>query len=73
MANDKSSQETVAAMATEIRHLQEVIDKFKAIQVDPTEYAYLKGIILFRSSKLFMLIYCFLFCQRKSTTYSLYV
>ena len=31
MANDKSSQETVAAMATEIRHLREVIEKFKAI------------------------------------------
>ena len=33
----------------EIRGLQDVIAKFKAMQVDPTEYACLKGIVLFKS------------------------
>ena len=39
-------------MVSEMRHLDEVIAKFKAMQVDPTEYAYLKGIVLFRTCKL---------------------
>jgi len=41
----------VAAIVTEMRALQEIIAKFKAIQVDATEYACLKGIVLFKTGK----------------------
>lgn len=34
---------------TEIRALQEIISKFKSLQVDPTEFACLKGIVLFKT------------------------
>ena len=33
----------------EIRALQEIIAKFKAMQVDATEYACLKGIVIFKT------------------------
>lgn len=36
-------------LMTEIRALQEIIGKFKTIQVDATEYACLKGIVLFKT------------------------
>ena len=36
---------------SEVRSLQEIIAKFKAMQVDPTEYACLKGIVLFKTGK----------------------
>ncbi len=39
-------------MMTEIRSLQEIITKFKAMQVDPTEFACLKGIVLFKTGNL---------------------
>lgn len=35
---------------TEIRALQEIISKFKSLQVDPTEFACLKGIVLFKTA-----------------------
>ena len=37
------------AMMTEIGALQEIIAKFKAMRVDPTEYACLKGIVMFKT------------------------
>ena len=36
---------------TEIRALQDIIAKFKAMQIDPTEYACLKGIVIFKTGK----------------------
>lgn len=46
---DKSPPEKVMAMMTEIGALQEIIAKFKAMRVDPTEYACLKGIVMFKT------------------------
>ncbi|XP_067674555.1 nuclear receptor subfamily 2 group E member 1-like isoform X1 [Haliotis asinina] len=47
--SDHTQPDKVVSLMTEIRGLQDVIAKFKAIQVDPTEYACLKGIVLFKS------------------------
>lgn len=49
---DHTQPDKVVSLMTEIRGLQDVIAKFKAIQVDPTEYACLKGIVLFKSGKI---------------------
>ena len=38
-------------MMTEIRSLQEIITKFKEMQVDPTEFACLKGIVIFKTGE----------------------
>jgi len=38
-------------MAAEIRALREIVDKFHTMQVDSTEYACLKGIILFKTGQ----------------------
>ena len=38
-------------MVAEMRALQEIIAKFKAMQVDPTEFACLKGIVIFKTYK----------------------
>ena len=48
---DKSPSESVIQMMAEIRHLQDMITKFKAMQVDPTEFACLKGIVIFKTGK----------------------
>ena len=37
---------------SEMRALQETIAKFKALQVDPTEFICLKGIVLFKTGRL---------------------
>lgn len=42
------SDKLIKIMA-EMRHLQEIISKFKQAQVDPTEYACLKAITLFKT------------------------
>ena len=54
LSNDGSTSpsEKVVNIMTEIRALQEIIAKFKSLQVDPTEYACLKGIVLFKTGKL---------------------
>ncbi|XP_050390272.1 nuclear receptor subfamily 2 group E member 1 [Patella vulgata] len=49
ISTEQSPPEKVVSVMTEIRALQDVITKFKAIQVDPTEYACLKGIVLFKT------------------------
>ena len=56
--NSENSQasEKVMNLMTEIRALQEIIAKFKTIQVDATEYACLKGIVLFKTGR-FLLLY----------------
>lgn len=50
-AEDSTSEKVVAIM-TEIRAFQEILGKLKSLQVDPTEYACLKGIVLFKTGRL---------------------
>lgn len=47
--SESSETDKTIALMTEIRALQEIIAKFKSIQVDATEYACLKGIVLFKT------------------------
>ncbi|XP_064628505.1 nuclear receptor subfamily 2 group E member 1-like [Lineus longissimus] len=49
LSTDQSPPDKVVQMMSEIRVLQECIAKFKAMQVDPTEFACLKGIVLFKT------------------------
>jgi len=46
-----TSRDKYAALLTNICNLHDVIDKFKAADVDPTEYACLKGIVIFKTSQ----------------------
>ena len=46
-----SPSEKAVNVMTEVRALQEIIAKFKSLQVDATEYACLKGIVLFKTGK----------------------
>ena len=41
----------MVAVMSEMRALQETIAKFKALQVDPTEFICLKGIVLFKTGR----------------------
>ena len=45
-----TSRDKYAALLASICNLNDVIDKFKAADVDPTEYACLKGIVIFKTS-----------------------
>ncbi|BFZ09550.1 hypothetical protein BsWGS_12589 [Bradybaena similaris] len=49
MTTDQTATDTMLTMMSEIRALQETISKFKLLQVDPTEYVCLKGIVLFKT------------------------
>ncbi|KAL4233234.1 hypothetical protein ACF0H5_007918 [Mactra antiquata] len=49
LSGESNQSEKVINIMTEIRALQEIITKFKSIQVDATEYACLKGIVLFKT------------------------
>ncbi|RUS70824.1 hypothetical protein EGW08_021416 [Elysia chlorotica] len=49
VTSEASTADKVVSMMAEIRALQETIAKFKALQVDPTEYICLKGIVLFKT------------------------
>ncbi|GFN89884.1 nuclear receptor subfamily 2 group e member 1 [Plakobranchus ocellatus] len=49
ITSEASTADKVVGMMGEIRALQETIAKFKALQVDPTEYICLKGIVLFKT------------------------
>lgn len=51
MTSEQSAADKIVNVMSEMRALQETIAKFKAIQVDPTEYACLKGIVLFKTGK----------------------
>ncbi|XP_067125945.1 nuclear receptor subfamily 2 group E member 1 [Centruroides vittatus] len=42
--------EQMTRIMNEIRSFQEIIEKFKQMQVDSTEYAFLKAIVLFKTS-----------------------
>lgn len=45
------SQGKSSPCATDLRLLQELFSRFKALQVDPTEFACLKAIVLFKSGE----------------------
>ncbi|ELU12704.1 hypothetical protein CAPTEDRAFT_226190 [Capitella teleta] len=45
-----SSSDSTVDVVGEIRALQDIIAKFKAMQVDATEYACLKGIVIFKTA-----------------------
>ena len=47
--SEHTPPEKVVQVMSEIRTIQEIIAKFKAMQVDPTEYACLKGIVIFKT------------------------
>ncbi|XP_013068647.2 nuclear receptor subfamily 2 group E member 1-like [Biomphalaria glabrata] len=49
ITGEHSPADKVVTMMSELRALQETIAKFKALQVDPTEYICLKGIVLFKT------------------------
>ena len=42
---------SVTQTMTDIRSLQELITKFKALNVDPTEFACIKGIVIFKTGE----------------------
>src|SRR2546425_1470480 len=46
-----TTSERLVTLMTEIRCFQEILSKFKEMQVDPTEYACLKAIVLFKTGK----------------------
>jgi len=45
-----TSRDKYSALLASICNLHDIIDKFKAAEVDPTEYACLKGIVIFKTS-----------------------
>lgn len=47
-----NSPDRTVTLMTEIRCFQEIIAKFKEMRVDPTEYACLKAIVLFKTGTL---------------------
>ena len=49
--SEGTPSEKAANVLSEIRALNEIIAKFKSLQVDATEYACLKGIVLFKTGE----------------------
>ena len=58
ISGDQSPSEKAVSIMAEIRALQDIIAKFKAMQIDPTEYACLKGIVIFKTGKRHLCNYC---------------
>ncbi|PVD27956.1 hypothetical protein C0Q70_10532 [Pomacea canaliculata] len=50
LSTEQSGADKVVSVMSEVRALQETIAKFKALHVDPTEYACLKGIVIFKTA-----------------------
>ena len=48
---DTTPPETIVDVMATVRMIQETVNKFKAANVDSTEYACLKAIVLFKPSK----------------------
>lgn len=46
-----SQDERIVKLMTEIRCFQEIVSKFKEMNVDPTEYVCLKAIVLFKTGE----------------------
>ena len=49
--SEQTSADKMVGVMSEMRALQETIAKFKALQVDPTEFICLKGIVLFKTGR----------------------
>ncbi|XP_076445529.1 nuclear receptor subfamily 2 group E member 1-like [Babylonia areolata] len=49
MNAEQSTSDKMVTVMSEVRALQDTIAKFKAMQVDPTEFICLKGIVLFKT------------------------
>ncbi|EEC14525.1 zinc finger, C4 type, putative [Ixodes scapularis] len=49
LSSEPSTSERVATLVSEIRNFQEIIARFKEMQVDATEYACVKAILLFKT------------------------
>ena len=47
--NHMTSYDSRADVINDVCHLQEIIEKFKLAQLDPTEFACLKGIVIFKT------------------------
>lgn len=61
---DTTPPETIVDVMATVRLLQETVNKFKAANVDSTEYACLKAIALFKPGKInFCLIHNYLSCS----------
>ena len=45
-----SSRDRYESLLASVYKLHDVVDKFKAADVDPTEFACLKGIVIFKTS-----------------------
>ena len=48
---DNTPPETMVEHMANIRILQEIVNKFKSLNVDATEYACLKAVVLFKPGK----------------------
>lgn len=55
-SDSKMTSERISACMLEIRALQDVIDKFKLINVDPTEFTCLKAIVIFKTGTIHAII-----------------
>ena len=53
---DTTPPEKIVDVMATVRLLQETVSKFKAVNVDSTEYACLKAIVLFKPSTFFLII-----------------
>ena len=48
---DNAPTEKIAAVTSELKVLQEIIAKFRQLEVDATEFACLKGIVIFKTGE----------------------
>jgi len=46
-----ASRDKYESLLGSVCNLHDVVDKFKAADVDPTEYACLKGVVIFKTSQ----------------------
>ena len=51
---ENTPPEKIVDVMTAVRIMQEAVNKFKAMDVDSTEYACLKAIVLFKPSKFYL-------------------
>lgn len=45
------SEDELVQLGNDLRAIEEILDKFKILQLDHSEYTCLKGVALFRASK----------------------
>lgn len=57
MQPENTPAEKFAAISSELRVLEEIIVKLRQLEVDATEYACLKGIVVFKTGELLGVLY----------------